>query len=96
MPINANIPGVGVIAIPDGLTLEQKSQYIRRAAEAKGVFIPAPERTWGQAASDIGASTVGGIGSLVALPGQLSGLAGLTDMDNALTRTGASIQKFGQ
>jgi hypothetical protein len=96
MPINANIPGVGIVAVPDGLTLEQQSQYIRRAAESKGVFIPAPERTFGQAVSDIGASTAGGFGALVALPGQLTGIAGLTDMDNALTRTGAAMQKFGQ
>ena len=96
MPINANIPGVGIVAVPDGLTPEQQSQYIRRAAESKGVFIPAPERTWGQAVSDIGASTAGGLGALVALPGQLTGIAGLTDMDNALTRTGAAMQKFGQ
>ena len=96
MPINANIPGVGIVAVPDGLTPEQQSQYIRRAAESKGVFIPAPERTFGQAVSDIGASTAGGFGALVALPGQLTGIAGLTDMDNALTRTGAAMQKFGQ
>ena len=34
-----------------------------------------PERTWGEAASDIGAAGLGGIGSLVQLPGQLYGLA---------------------
>ena len=34
-----------------------------------------PERTWGEAATDIGAAGLGGIGSLVQLPGQLYGLA---------------------
>jgi hypothetical protein len=34
-----------------------------------------PERTWGEAVKDIGAAGLGGIGSLVQLPGQLYGLA---------------------
>jgi hypothetical protein len=34
-----------------------------------------PERTWGEAVSDIGAAGLGGVGSLVQLPGQLYGLA---------------------
>ena len=34
-----------------------------------------PERTWGQAATDIGADVLGGIGDVVQIPGQLYGLA---------------------
>jgi Large polyvalent protein associated domain 38 len=45
---------------------------------------PSKERTYGEALQDIGAGVVGGIGSLVQLPGQLYGLA-----TGDMSRTGA-------
>ena len=45
---------------------------------------PSKQRTYGEALQDIGAGVVGGIGSLVQLPGQLYGLA-----TGDMRRTGA-------
>jgi hypothetical protein len=46
-----------------------------QASVAKPAAPKIPERTFGEAFTDIGASGLGGIGSLVQLPGQLYGLA---------------------
>jgi hypothetical protein len=102
MPVNIDVPGLGPVSIPDDVPVNLVDDYVSQIAKSKNINLPAPapapapERTFGQAVSDIGASTAGGLGALVALPGQLTGIAGLTDMDNALTRTGAAMQKFGQ
>lgn len=44
---------------------------------------------------DVGGALVQGVGSLVALPGQLVGLA-TGDMDNISTRAGRSVEEFGE
>jgi hypothetical protein len=57
---------------------------------------PSKERTYGEAAKDIGAGVVGGIGSLVQLPGQLYGLAtGNMEKTGALG-LGEDITKFAE
>ena len=64
--------------VPEGTTPEQAQQMIARElprVEAKPAAPKIPERTWGEAVSDIGAAGLGGVGSLVQLPGQLYGLA---------------------
>jgi hypothetical protein len=53
---------------------------------------PSTERTWTEAATDIGAGLVSGAGSLAQLPGQLYGLA-TGDMDNVSTRAGEAIKR---
>ena len=75
------------IAAPDGKTYEidgpagaTKEQVIaaviaKNPAAGQPPSAPSKERTFGEAAKDIGAGVVGGIGSLVQLPGQLYGLA---------------------
>lgn len=59
------------------------AEYIR-SLQAPAPQPPSKERTFGEAAQDIGAGVVGGIGSLVQLPGQLYGLA-----TGDMSRTGA-------
>ena len=53
------------------------------------------ERTWTEAAQDIGAGVVGGIGSLVQLPGQLAQLAGSTT-PSATIDYGKQLQELAQ
>ena len=57
---------------------------------------PIPERTYGEAAKDIGASLTSGVGSLVQLPGQLYGLATGDFSKTGLLGAGEDIQKYGE
>jgi hypothetical protein len=51
----------------------------------------------GERVKDVGAGLVSGVGALAQLPGQLSGLAGLTELDNTgLQGVGKNIQQYGQ
>lgn len=54
------------------------------------------ERTYGEAATDVGAGVVSGLGSLVQLPGQLYGLATGNFDDTGLLGLGKSISKSGE
>jgi hypothetical protein len=53
------------------------------------------ERTWGEAATDTGASLVSGLGSLVQVPSQIYGLATGDFSDTGLMALGKGIQKTG-
>ena len=55
-----------------------------------------PERTYGEAAKDIGASLTSGVGSLVQLPGQLYGLATGDFSKTGLLGAGEKIKEFGE
>jgi hypothetical protein len=57
---------------------------------------PATERTFGEATKDIGAGVVGGIGSLVALPGQLAGLVTGNMQDSTSMELGKDLQKYAE
>lgn len=57
---------------------------------------PIPERTYGEAAKDVGGKLVSGIGSLVQLPGQLYGLATGDFSKTGLLGAGEDIQKYGE
>ena len=68
------------IRLPDGTLVENiPDEVTPEAAKAKIVatypqYAPkSTERTWGEAAKDIGAGAVSGIGALAQLPGQLTG-----------------------
>lgn len=51
----------------------------------------------GERVKDVGAGLVSGVGALAQLPGQLSGLAGLTELDDTgLQGVGKNIQQYGQ
>jgi len=53
----------------------QLANYIKSLQPQAPAPVASKERTYGEAAKDIGAGVIGGIGSLVKLPGQLYGLA---------------------
>lgn len=57
---------------------------------------PSTERTWGQAAKDVGAGLVSGAGSLVELPGQLYGLATGNFEPTGALGAGQAISKYGE
>lgn len=72
MPYAIRLPdGTLVENIPDSVTPEAAKAKIAQSMPQYG----SKERTYGEAFSDIGAAGLGGIGSLVQLPGQLYGLA---------------------
>jgi len=54
------------------------------------------DRTWGEAATDIGAGLVSGAGSLTQLPGQLYGLATGDFSDTGLTKIGRELKETGE
>lgn len=54
------------------------------------------ERTWGEAATDIGAGVVSGAGALTQLPGQLYGLATGNFEDTGMLGAGKKLQQLGE
>ena len=96
MPLNVNLPGVGIIAVPDNLTPDEQANFVRRAAMSKGLLLEPPKPSMMERAGGVGAGLISGVGSLVEFPGQVAGIAGLAPMDNMVTRAGESISKFGQ
>jgi len=93
MPYSIRMPdGALVQNIPDELSPEAaKAQIIQRLPQ----YGP-KERTWGEAATDIGASAISGIGSLVQVPGQLYGLATGNFNKTGALGLGEDIQKYGE
>jgi len=57
---------------------------------------PSTERTFGEATKDIGADVIGGIGSLIALPGQLAGLVTGNMQDSTSMELGKELQQYGE
>jgi hypothetical protein len=58
---------------------------------------PSKDISLGERVKDVGAGLVSGVGALAQLPGQLSGLAGLTELDDTgLQGVGKNIQQYGQ
>jgi hypothetical protein len=64
--------------------------------EAVPTAKPIPQRTYGEAAKDVGGKFVSGIGSLVQLPGQLYGLATGDFSKTGLLGAGEDIKKYGE
>lgn len=78
---------------PEGASDEQViAAVLQQYPAARQAPKPSTERTWTEAATDIGAGLVSGAGSLAQLPGQLYGLA-TGDMDNVSTRAGEAIKR---
>lgn len=65
------LPNGRKIEFPDSVSRDEAARIIQRQFPE----LAPKERTYGEAFSDIGAAGLGGIGSLVQLPGQLYGLA---------------------
>lgn len=81
---------------PNFETVAQAYRSLRTGTEAPTVQPPSKERTWGEAAKDVGASAISGIGSLVQLPGQLYGLATGNFNKTGALGLGEDIQKYGE
>jgi len=89
------------IRLPDGTLVENiPDEVTPEAAKAKILKtypqLSSKERTFGEAAKDIGAGVVGGIGSLVQLPGQVFGLATGDFSKTGALGAGEEISKFAE
>ena len=99
MPV-VNIKGVGPMEFPDSMSQEQIASAIHNDVLPKFPELAAKtNRTWGEAATDIGSSLTRGVGQLAQLPGQIGELAGITspqDEDTGLQGIGKRLEQFGQ
>ena len=99
------LPDDTFILAPDNVTDDQALMWARQNVpnafpEVKPPTPVAPEatpeRSWGEAATDIGAGALKGLGSLVQMPGQLTGLV-TGDMEPGMVgKAGKSIEEYGQ
>jgi hypothetical protein len=82
---------------PPGATRDQVIAEVLRQdpSAATKPAAPSTKRTWGEAASDVGAGLTTGVGSLVGLPGDVYGLV-TGDMDNAVSRAGDRLKDAGR
>jgi len=78
---------------PDELTAWKWAKATHRQEVAKP---KSTERTWGEAAKDIGAGVVSGVGAVTQLPGQLYGLATGDFEKSGMLGAGQEIQKYAQ
>jgi len=76
--------------------IRQKYGVETPVAQETPTATPIPQRTYGEAAKDIGGKFVSGIGSLVQLPGQLYGLATGDFSKTGLLGAGEDIKKYGE
>lgn len=87
------------IRLPDGTLVENIPDDLAPEAAKAKILQSRPElgkteRSFGQAAGDIGASVVSGLGSLAQLPGQAYGLA-TGDFDTGILQGAKKFKKFG-
>jgi hypothetical protein len=85
--------GTLVQNVPDNIT---QTELLSRYKKYQSTPETPKERTWGEAAKDIGAGVTSGIGSLVQLPGQLYGLATGNFEDTGLLGVGKKISQTGE
>ena len=76
---------------PDPNTAWQWANYTN--SESKKA---SQERTWGEAAKDVGAGLISGVGSVVQLPGQLYGLATGDFSKTGTLGLGKDIEQYGE
>lgn len=91
--------GTLVENIPDEVTPEAaKAKLLSSRPELGAAPKPAPskERTFGEAAADVGAGLVGGAGKLIQLPGQLYGLATGDFSETGSLGLGKKIEQAGE
>jgi len=84
--------GTIITNVPEGTTQSELMRRVGLMAEPTKKEIP--ERTYGEAATDIGAKLVSGLGSLIQQPGQLMGLATGAIKDKDFGTTG--VQGVGK
>jgi hypothetical protein len=95
MPIYAELFDGTRLEFPDGTDPNVIQSTAKRLTQERTPEAP-KERTFGEAAKDIGAGITSGVGSLVQLPGQLYGLATGNFEDTGLLGLGKSIAKSGE
>jgi hypothetical protein len=88
------------IRLPDGSLVQNIPDNIPPHEAKAQILQSRPEfgdtkRSWGEAAGDIGASAVSGLGSLAQLPGQAYGLA-TGDFDTGILQGAKKLSKFGE
>ncbi len=88
------------IRLPDGTLVENIPDDLAPEAAKAKILQSRPElgkteRSIGQAAGDVGASVVSGLGSLAQLPGQAYGLA-TGDFDTGILQGAKKFKKFGE
>jgi hypothetical protein len=101
MPRKFYLPDLSHIIVPDNATDEQATAWAKQnfpdAFPAVAPEAAAPvERTWGEAVTDVGAGAVKGLGSLIQLPSQLTGLVSGDMTPGALGRAGKAVEEYGQ
>jgi hypothetical protein len=80
---------------PEGATKAEVAQAVLAKNPASG-RPPSKERTFGEAAKDVGAGLVSGVGSIVQIPGQLYGLATGNFEKTGSLGLGEEISKYGE
>lgn len=98
MAINAELFNGTILEFPDGTDPSVIRDVVKReTAKIEGNLMG--ERTWGEAATDVGASLLSGVGSLAQMPGQLGTLAGMYSPEEAgtgLQGMGKQLEQYGQ
>jgi len=87
---------IGRFEVPEGTTPDQATALIGQYLGSQQAPAAPKERTFGEAAKDIGAGVVSGAGALTQLPGQLYGLATGDFSDTGLTRIGREMRETGE
>ena len=82
--------GTLVENIPDAVPPEQAKAQILASRPDLG----STERTWGEAASDVGAALAGGVGQLLQVPGKISGLVTGDMSDTGLRGFGKTVEDY--
>lgn len=96
MTIEAQLADGRVLEFPDGTDPSVIQNTVKRMLAPAAPSEAAKKRTFGEAATDIGAGLVSGAGSLVQLPGQLYGLATGDFADTGMLGAGNALQKQGE
>lgn len=93
MPIQAQLHDGRILEFPDGTN----PQVIQATVKKVLGLAPSTERTWGEAAGDIGAAAVKGFGQVLQFPGELVGLLpGLRGFGEAIATPGEYIAGAGE
>jgi hypothetical protein len=93
MPIQAQLHDGRILEFPDGTNPQVIQATVKRVLGVP----PSTERTWGEAAGDVGAAAIRGTGQVLQFPGELVGLVpGLRGFGEALATPGEFIAGFGE
>lgn len=97
MPYNIELPnGTLLQGIPDDVPKETINKQILQAFPD---IAASTKRSWGEAATDIGASVAKGVGTLAQLPGQIGELTGITkpaQREEGLQGLGRQLEQYGE